>query len=289
MESSSHNEFSFFKLNFKKSKFNNFRTLFEINKRFLVERFGRTLELLEKTKRNPDEIEVNDMALDIISSTICGPTKILLSDPENIRLLLLAIIKQQKRPKTTEKAKKIYDIVIKNFENILDKCDDGSFIDKFPTFKYPDDSSPEYQSAWRLPTVCFETGEYDDNVSWQEQLYDYMDEYFKYIQKLYNKVELSEEENTKAYQNYSCLMTLIKCGFHDKYLKFKYMATQYGEGKNKDNSIGMYLNQIGDDGKILITNDKRFLISFEKIHTIRSHGSGDNLSFIQDVFLYAVE
>lgn len=278
MESSSHNEFSFFKLNFKKSKFNNFRTLFQINTRFLVERFGRTLDL--KKRIYPDEeIEVNDMALDIISSIICGPTKILLSDPENIRLLLSKI----PEPKFEKPAGKIYDVTKKNFENILDNCD-GSFIDKFPNFHYPDAEGPVYQSAWNLPIVSFETDECDD--AWQDAFYEYMEKYFEYIQKLYYKENLSDEENSEAYQNFSCIVESIKCGIHDGKFNIQYVATTYGNNKNKDNSIGMYMNQIGADGKISINNDERFLISFEKIYSIKdSDDETNNLSFIQEVFL----
>lgn len=281
MDSSSHKEFSFFKLNFKKSKFNNFKTLFEINKRFLVERFGKTLEL--KNKICPDEeIEVNDMALDIISSIICGPTKILLSDPENIRLLLSKIPK----PNFEKTAGKIYDITIKNFENILDKCD-GSFIDKFPNFQYPDAEGPVYQSAWNLPIVSFETDECDD--AWQDAFYEYMEKYFEFIQKLYYGENLTDDEYSEAYQNFSCIVESIKCGIHDEKFNIQYVATTYGNNKNKDNSIGMYMNQIGADGKISIKNDERFLISFEKIYSIKdSNDKTNNLSFIQEVFLYGI-
>lgn len=287
MDSSSQNEFKFFKLILEKSKFNNFETLFEINTRFLVERFGRTLDLKKKIHPN-EEIEVNDMALDILSSIICGPTKILLSDPKNIKLLEFAIKKQLKYTHISSQTKEIYNIVLKNFENILENCKDESFIDKFPTFNYPDESSPTYQSAWRLPIVSFEVIEEIED-SWQEEFYDYMDNHFKYIEKLYNKENLSEDEIKKAYQNFSSLVTYIKCTYYDHKITFKYVATTYGDGKNKDNSIGMYINQIQDDGRIALTNDKRYLISFEKISTIKSRESGDNnLSFIREVFLQTI-
>ena len=286
MISSDHNEFKFFNLNLKKnSDIDYFKTLFEINKRFLVERYGKSLELKKSVLKIDEDLEVNDMALDIISSVICGPTKIILSEPENIQLIL-SKIEESYESLTHENTKKIYEITIKNIKNILDTCNEDKFIDKFPNFNYPDDSSPVYHSSWKLPLVSFETIDVDED--WEERFYEYMESHFEFIGKLYNKDYSNTHEN-EAYQNFDNLVTFIKNAIQDGYIKLQYVATRYGPNKDKDNSIGMYINQIDHDEKILLTNDKRYLTSLEKICSIKNpEEESNNLSFIQEVFLHTV-
>lgn len=286
MISDPHNEFMFFNLNLKKnSEIDYFKTLFKINKRFLVERYEKSLEL-KKSIFHDDDLEVNDMALDIISSVICGPTKIILSEPENIQLLL-SKIEESYESLTNENTKKIYEITIKNLENILSTCNDkDKFIDKFPNFNYPDNFSPVYHSSWNLPLVSFETIDVDEN--WEETFYEYMENHFEFIGKLYNNDYISIKEN-KAYKNFDKLVTFIKNAIQDGHIKLQYVATKYGPNKDKDNSIGMYINQIDHEEKILLTNDKRYLISLEKIRSIKNPDEeSNNLSFIQEVFLNTI-
>lgn len=286
MISRAHNEFKFFNLNLKKNTdIEYFKTLFEINKRFLVERYGKSLELKKSVLKNDEDLEVNDMALDIISSVICGPTKIILSEPENIQLIL-SKIEESYKSLTNENTKKIYEITIKNLDNILKTCREDKFIDKFPNFNYPDDSSTLYHSSWKLPLVSFETIDVDED--WEERFYEYMESHFEFIGKLYNKDYSNNHEN-EAYHNFAKLVTFIKNAIQDGHIKLQYVATKYGPNKDKDNSIGMYINQIDSDETISLTNDKRCLTSLEKIYSIKNpEEESNNLSFIQEVFLHTI-
>lgn len=286
MISRAHNEFKFFNLNLKKNTdIDYFKTLFEINKRFLVERYGKSLKLKKSVLKIDEDLEVNDMALDIISSVICGPTKIILSEPENIQLIL-SKIEESYKSLTNENTKKIYEITIKNLDNILKTCREDKFIDKFPNFNYPDDSSTLYHSSWKLPLVSFETIDVDED--WEERFYEYMESHFEFIGKLYNK-DYSNTHEIEAYHNFAKLVTFIKNAIQDGHIKLQYVATKYGPNKDKDNSIGMYINQIDSDETISLTNDKRCLTSLEKIYSIKNpEEESNNLSFIQEVFLHTI-
>lgn len=286
MISRAHNEFKFFNLNLKKNTdIDYFKTLFEINKRFLVERYGKSLKLKKSVLKIDEDLEVNDMALDIISSVICGPTKIILSEPENIQLIL-SKIEESYKSLTNENTKKIYEITIKNLDNILKTCREDKFIDKFPNFNYPNELSPVYHSSWKLPLVSFETIDLDDD--WEETFYEYMESHFEFIGKLYNKDYSNIHEN-EAYHNFDKLVSFIKNAIQDGHIKLQYVATKYGPNKDKDNSIGMYINQIGSDETISLTNDKRCLTSLEKIYSIKNpEEESNNLSFIQEVFLHTI-